>query len=84
MNPDEVAGLHADLVLATVDVAADRYREVYGAFRDSGLESKRVEGMTPAEAYLREDVIEARWDLTDSVETMLHDRYGILFRVEVV
>ncbi len=83
VTPDEIASLHADFVLAGLDVAVDALVDALKDMDRTGAWTARAEARTPAQEAAVAALENTRDDVVLYIGNLLHDRYGLLANVDL-
>lgn len=77
MTPEEIAHMHADLILADLDLAADDLVEALKAMEETGADNTPPLARNAAQQAAADDRDRAVEELFIQIATLLNDRYGL-------
>lgn len=83
MTPEEIAHMHADLILADVDQAADDLVEALKAMEETGADNTPPLAHNAAQQAAADDRDQAMEELFIQIATLLHDRHGLYVRFDI-
>lgn len=83
MTPEEIAHMHADLILADLDQAADDLVEALKAMQETGADNTPPLARNAAQQAAADDRDQALDELFIQIATLLNDRYGLHVRFDI-
>lgn len=83
MTPEEIARMHADLILADLDLAADGLVEALKAMEETGADNTPPLARNAAQWAAADDRDQALEELFIQISTLLSDRYGLYARFDI-
>lgn len=83
MTPEEIAHMHADLILADLDQAAEGLVEALEAMVETGADNTPPLARNAAQQAAADDRDQAVEELFIQLATLLNDRYGLNVRFDI-